>query len=147
MTGGTALLEVAEGRRTLAELRGIGPDTLGALTAIGHLLYQHGRDAEAIEIFEGLVALDPRAGYPHRALGLLYLRAQKLPQAVHHLNAAVQAEAATLDDGSGGCLLAEALLASGRADEALRAAERAAAVARDGAVRIRATLLARRSRG
>jgi predicted Zn-dependent protease len=78
-----------QGRASLGAAAGWKAEEIRIIADLGHALAQHGRNEEALEIFQGLAALAPATAYFQSALGALYLRVGELNQAVLHLNTAL----------------------------------------------------------
>jgi tetratricopeptide (TPR) repeat protein len=66
---------------TLGELEGISKDEQYEMAKLGHRLIKQGKLADAMKVFEGLVALDPRDAYFHMALGSIAQRSDQLEEA------------------------------------------------------------------
>lgn len=68
-------------------------DEIRIISEIAYSLAQQGRYAEAIVLFEGLVAVAPATAYFQAALGALFLRINNYQKSIEHLNAALSIEA------------------------------------------------------
>ncbi|HET6975997.1 MAG TPA: hypothetical protein VFI24_06725 [Pyrinomonadaceae bacterium] len=80
------------GRASLGAAASWTPEEIRLIADLGFALAEHGRDDEALSIFEGLAALAPATGYFQSALGALLLRVGQLDRAELHLNAALAAD-------------------------------------------------------
>jgi Flp pilus assembly protein TadD len=116
--------ELASGRTSVGELRGVGPAQIEALYALGHGLYSRGRLDDAAEVF-GLLTVyestDPRFWF---ARGATALERRALPEAITSFGFA-----ALLDPRDAWALvhLGECLLLHEEIETAREALERAVA--------------------
>lgn len=81
-----------KGRASLGAAASWTAEEIRLIADLGFALAEHGRDEEALSIFEGLAALAPATGYFQSALGALLLRVGQLNRAEVHLNAALAAD-------------------------------------------------------
>jgi predicted Zn-dependent protease len=84
--------EWINGKASLGAAAGWTPDEIRLVTELGFALAEQGRHAEAIAIFEGLIALAPATTYFESALGALWLRENNPARALPYLNAALAAD-------------------------------------------------------
>lgn len=84
--------EWINGGISLGAAAGWTADEIRLVSELGYALAEQGRNAEAIAIFEGLVALAPATAYFETALGALWLRENEPTRALPHLNAALAAD-------------------------------------------------------
>ena len=84
--------EWVNGNASLGAAAGWTADEIRLVSELGFALAEQGRHAEAITIFEGLIALAPATTYFEVALGALWLRENNPAQALPHLNAALDAD-------------------------------------------------------
>lgn len=84
--------EWINGDASLGAAAGWAADEIRLVSELGFALAEQGRRAEAITIFEGLIALAPATVYFEVALGALWLRENDPAHALPHLNAALAAE-------------------------------------------------------
>lgn len=81
-----------EGQISLGAAAEWNKDEIRIISEIAYSLAQQGRYAEAVVIFEGLVAIAPATAYFQAALGALHLRLKNTSKAIEHLNAALKIE-------------------------------------------------------
>ena len=81
-----------EGQISLGAAAEWNKDEIRIISEIAYSLAQQGRYAEAVVIFEGLLAIAPATAYFQAALGALHLRLKNTPKAIEHLNAALKIE-------------------------------------------------------
>lgn len=81
-----------EGQISLGAAADWNKDEIRIISEIAYTLAQQGRYAEAVTIFEGLLAIAPATAYFQAALGALHLRQKNFPKAIEHLDAALQIE-------------------------------------------------------
>ena len=81
-----------EGRISLGAAADWNKDEIRIISEIAYSLAQQGRYAEAVVIFEGLLAIAPATAYFQAALGALHLRLKNLPKAIEYLDAALKIE-------------------------------------------------------
>jgi tetratricopeptide (TPR) repeat protein len=81
-----------EGQISLGAAAEWNKDEIRIISEIAYSLAQQGRYAEAVVIFEGLLAIAPATAYFQAALGALNLRLKNTPKAIEHLNAALKIE-------------------------------------------------------
>lgn len=84
--------EWINGGISLGAAAGWAADEIRLVSELGFALAEQGRNAEAITIFEGLIALAPATTYFETALGALWLRENNPARALPHLNAALAAD-------------------------------------------------------
>lgn len=84
-----AAVDLALGRRTLAELTGLTAEQARQIAERGTGLAQAGRLEEARILFEGLVASNPRDDGAHAALGTLYEKLGRRDAALDSFDAAL----------------------------------------------------------
>ena len=73
------------GRISLGAAANWDKNEIRIISEIGFNLAQQGRIEESITLFEGLVAVAPATVYFHNALGALFLKNKKYPEAIQHL--------------------------------------------------------------
>lgn len=88
------LTEVIAGKQALNVFLGVSTEQIQAFAALGFASYQQGRNDEAREIFEGLIALDSTSYYGWAGLGAIELTEDNLGAAELSLLSAVQRNAA-----------------------------------------------------
>jgi tetratricopeptide (TPR) repeat protein len=81
-----------EGQISLGAAAEWNKDEIRIISEIAYSLAQQGRYAEAVVIFEGLLAIAPATAYFQAALGALQLRLKNTPKAIEHLSAALKIE-------------------------------------------------------
>lgn len=84
--------EWIEGNVTLGAAAQWSSDEIRLVSELGYALAEQGRNAEAIAIFEGLVALAPKTVYFDSALGALWLREKNYKRAIIYLDKAIEAD-------------------------------------------------------
>lgn len=84
--------EWIEGNITLGAAAQWSADEIRLVSELGYALAEQGRNAEAIAIFEGLVALAPATVYFESALGALWLREKNYKRAIRYLDEAVESD-------------------------------------------------------
>lgn len=85
--------EWIQGNITLGAAAQWSSDEIRLVSELGYALAEQGRNAEAIAIFEGLVALAPATAYFESALGALWLREKNYRRAIQYLNKALESDA------------------------------------------------------
>lgn len=100
------------------------PKHLDARNNLASILKDSGRTAEARELYESILRIDPRYANAHNNLGIIFEREGQITQALSHYRTALG-----LAPGDREILgnQANALLASGRIDEAIELLEQASA--------------------
>lgn len=78
-----------KGELTLAELEGMTADQAAAIAETGCELAESGRLEEARVLFEGLVEMNPRDAGAHAALGTVYQKLARLPDALQSYSLAI----------------------------------------------------------
>ena len=81
-----------EGNVTLGAAAKWSSDEIRLVSELGYALAEQGRNAEAISIFEGLVALAPKTVYFDSALGALWLREKNYKRAISYLDKAIESD-------------------------------------------------------
>ena len=84
--------EWIRGNITLGAAAQWSADEIRLVSELGYALAEQGRNAEAIAIFEGLVALAPATAYFESALGALWLREKNYRRAIQYLNKALETD-------------------------------------------------------
>lgn len=84
------LSDIVEGRITLQEVSGLSDDDVNAVLAMGALMYQQGRRAEAEDLFRGAVLLNKNNALAHSALGTVLTAEGKHDEALTELNEALR---------------------------------------------------------
>ncbi len=84
--------EWINGNITLGSAAQWSSEEIRLVSELGYALAEQGRNAEAIAIFEGLVALAPATVYFESALGALWLREKNYNRAIQYLDKAVEAD-------------------------------------------------------
>ena len=80
----------AAGQASLGQIVGLSPDELYAIASQGYFLFLQGKVEPARVLFEGLVAMDPRNAYYHRALGAIYWRLKDSDKAIRQFTYAIR---------------------------------------------------------
>lgn len=83
------LSDIVEGRITLQEVSGLSDEEVNAILALGALMYQQGRRAEAEDLFRGAVMLNKKNALAHSALGTVLTAEGKHDEALEALNTAI----------------------------------------------------------
>lgn len=83
------LSDIVEGRITLQEVSGLSDEEVNAILALGALMYQQGRRAEAEDLFRGAVLLNKKNALAHSALGTVLTAEGKHDEALEALNTAI----------------------------------------------------------
>ncbi len=83
------LSDIVEGRITLQEVSGLSDEEVNAILALGALMYQQGRRAEAEDLFRGAVILNKKNALAHSALGTVLTAEGKHDEALEALNTAI----------------------------------------------------------
>ena len=78
------------GEVSLKHIAGISAQELHSVASQGYFFFLQGKLEPSRVIFEGLVALDPRNAYYHRALGAIYWRSGKAEHAMRQFDFAVR---------------------------------------------------------
>lgn len=78
------------GEVSLKHIAGVSAQELHSIASQGYFFFLQGKLEPSRLIFEGLVALDPRNAYYHRALGAIYWRSNKTDQAMRQFDFAVK---------------------------------------------------------
>ena len=78
------------GEVSLKHIAGVSAQELHSIASQGYFFFLQGKLEPSRVIFEGLVALDPRNAYYHRALGAIYWRSNKVDQAMRQFDFAVK---------------------------------------------------------
>ncbi|MCS6884833.1 MAG: tetratricopeptide repeat protein [Acidobacteriota bacterium] len=84
------LSDIVEGKITLQELSGLSDEDVNAILALGALMYQQGRRAEAEDLFRGAVLLNRKNALAQSALGTVLTAEGKHDEALEALNAALE---------------------------------------------------------
>ena len=87
------LTAIANGEVTLAELEGMTFDRAQQIAQIGCDFAAAGQLDEARQIFEGLVAMNPKDAAAHAALGTVYQRLARTDEAIAEFDAALGLDA------------------------------------------------------
>jgi len=109
----------------LNEYIGFEDHELLAVASLAVCLYVQGRTSEALTIFDGLIALDPKLYLGHAALGAMDLAGERLDSALKHLTRALELHP---NDSSVQANAGEVLLRQGKFSEATRHFEQALAL-------------------
>lgn len=88
--------EWINGNITLGSAAQWSSDEIRLVSELGYALAEQGRNAEAIAIFEGLVALAPATVYFESALGALWLRERNYVRAIQYLDKAVDSDPSSI---------------------------------------------------
>ncbi|MEL6759001.1 MAG: tetratricopeptide repeat protein [Myxococcota bacterium] len=137
--GYPALVELARGRRTWAQLLQWTPSSVAGAAEVGRQLFEAGRLDEARLIFETLAAANPRDAHVLTALGVVYLSFDERDRARMAWRAAV---AASPRMAFAWLSLAELEWHEDRVEEATEYLKRGMRVVDDGPQRERAHALA-----
>jgi tetratricopeptide (TPR) repeat protein len=78
------------GELTLAELEGMSWDDAAKIAEAGCELAESGRLEEARVLFEGLTGMNPRDAGAHAALGTVYQKLGRLPEALSSYSVAIE---------------------------------------------------------
>jgi tetratricopeptide (TPR) repeat protein len=81
--------KIARGEIKAAEILDVNADQMAAVLAVGHLLYENGKLAEAQRIFDGLLVLDANNPFLHAMLGSIYQKQQRFQFAYGHYTRAI----------------------------------------------------------
>lgn len=81
-----------EGELSLAQIMGLSMDQAYAVAELGYNLFNQGKLNEALQIFEGLVVLNPYDGYFHGMVGAIYARKGEADKALEALTHAAGLE-------------------------------------------------------
>ena len=92
MQNDNTLQKWLDGQISLGAAANWDRDEIRIISEIAYTLAQQGRAAEAIILFEGLIAVAPATAYFQAGLGALYLRLKNFAKAIEHLNAALNIE-------------------------------------------------------
>ncbi|OGF65098.1 MAG: hypothetical protein A2Y62_10485 [Candidatus Fischerbacteria bacterium RBG_13_37_8] len=84
------LEDIAEGKRTFAEVFGISIEEMYSVAQAGFNLLVSGNRDEAEIIFEGLVTINPRDPYFRTILGSIYLKKGYFEQAIAEYSMALE---------------------------------------------------------
>lgn len=82
--------EWSKGRVSLKQIVGLNEEELYAIASQGYFLFLQGKTQEALVVFEGLVAIDPRNPYYYRALGAIYWRLKASNKAIKQFTYAIR---------------------------------------------------------
>jgi tetratricopeptide (TPR) repeat protein len=85
------LQKIASGELKSSEILDINADQMAAVLAVGHILYENGKLAEAQKIFDGLLVLDGKNPLLHAMLGSIYQQQQRFQFAYRHYTRAIDA--------------------------------------------------------
>jgi tetratricopeptide (TPR) repeat protein len=77
------------GELTLQQLNEIPDADMGTITAAAYTLYQKGQHDEAMVLFRGLAALNPKDAYYRLAMGSILMEKQELERAVECFTSAI----------------------------------------------------------
>jgi tetratricopeptide (TPR) repeat protein len=87
-----AWLQDPDDSRTLAELSGYGVEDLAGLAEVGYNLLQQGKLEDALTIYQGVYALDPKSQWGASSIGCIYQRMGRDEDALKMYNEALQIE-------------------------------------------------------
>ena len=113
---------ILDGKAGFNQFADLSKDQLDAIAALAFRFYQQGKTRDAVGLFEGLVALEPKLYYGHAGLGAIALRQERLDDAVNHLTKAVDLNPS---DPTVYANLGEALLRQAKFNEAATEFDRA----------------------
>jgi tetratricopeptide (TPR) repeat protein len=85
-----AWLQDPDDGRTLAELSGYSGEDLAGLAEIGYNLLQQGKLEDALTIYQGVYALDPKSHWGASSIGCIYQRMGRDEEALAMYNEALQ---------------------------------------------------------
>lgn len=87
-----AWLQDPDDGRTLADLSGYGTEDLAGLAEVGYNLLQQGRLEDALTIYQGVYALNPKSQWGASSIGCIYQRMGREEDALRMYNEALQIE-------------------------------------------------------
>lgn len=124
----TDAMELAEGKRSLKEVRGYSDEGLHAVARQAIILFQQGKQEDARKLFQGLSAVNPSSAYFARLLGVAECAARKYEAALAAFDVAVRLEP---EEPAGYVGRAEVLVMTGHRARAIEDLKRAVSLDRE----------------
>ena len=82
--------EWSKGKISLKQIVGLTEQELYAIACQGYTFFLQGKNQQALVIFEGLIAVDPRNAYAYQALGSIYWRNSEPHKAIKQFTYAIR---------------------------------------------------------
>lgn len=83
------IAQVWNGQVSFRDFFNIGEREMRGMVDIAYFLYEQGHYEDAIKVFKGLVAMDPKKAYLRTALGAICLCQHRFDEALRHCNDAL----------------------------------------------------------